>query len=102
VKITKPEQQYRQKAKEAKTVETHQAQGAFSSAGQGPRQVQGGGDTAPVTVRRQNPKVGRNDPCPCGSGKKYKYCCGRNAYGVYPIKEAVLRSPFVHHRKVGF
>jgi len=23
------------------------------------------------------PKVGRNDPCPCGSGKKYKYCCGR-------------------------
>ena len=23
-------------------------------------------------------KIGRNDPCPCGSGKKYKYCCGRN------------------------
>ncbi|MBN2463987.1 MAG: SEC-C domain-containing protein, partial [Dehalococcoidia bacterium] len=22
-------------------------------------------------------KVGRNDPCPCGSGKKYKHCCGR-------------------------
>ena len=31
------------------------------------------------TVRRDQPKVGRNDPCPCGSGKKYKYCCGRNA-----------------------
>jgi preprotein translocase subunit SecA len=30
------------------------------------------------TVRRETPKVGRNDPCPCGSGKKYKYCCGRN------------------------
>jgi preprotein translocase subunit SecA len=29
------------------------------------------------TVRRATPKVGRNDPCPCGSGKKYKYCCGR-------------------------
>ncbi len=28
-------------------------------------------------VRRQLPKVGRNDPCPCGSGKKYKRCCGR-------------------------
>jgi preprotein translocase subunit SecA len=26
---------------------------------------------------REQPKVGRNDPCPCGSGKKYKYCCGR-------------------------
>ena len=29
------------------------------------------------TVRRDKPKVGRNDPCPCGSGKKYKKCCGR-------------------------
>ncbi len=28
-------------------------------------------------VRRQGPKIGRNDPCPCGSGKKYKKCCGR-------------------------
>ncbi|WP_419486513.1 SEC-C metal-binding domain-containing protein, partial [Hominenteromicrobium sp.] len=25
----------------------------------------------------KGPKVGRNDPCPCGSGKKYKKCCGR-------------------------
>ena len=31
------------------------------------------------TVRNEGPKVGRNDPCPCGSGKKYKNCCGRNA-----------------------
>ena len=31
------------------------------------------------TVRREQPKVGRNDPCPCGSGKKYKHCCGRTA-----------------------
>ncbi len=30
-----------------------------------------------VQVKRSTPKVGRNDPCPCGSGKKYKYCCGR-------------------------
>ena len=30
-----------------------------------------------ITVRRTMPKVGRNDPCPCGSGKKYKNCCGR-------------------------
>ena len=26
---------------------------------------------------RKNPKIGRNDPCPCGSGKKYKHCCGK-------------------------
>ena len=31
------------------------------------------------TVVNQGPKVGRNDPCPCGSGKKYKNCCGKNA-----------------------
>ena len=30
-------------------------------------------------VKRKNAKVGRNDACPCGSGKKYKQCCGRNA-----------------------
>jgi preprotein translocase subunit SecA len=29
-----------------------------------------------VTIRRDTPKVGRNDPCPCGSGKKYKHCHG--------------------------
>ncbi len=27
--------------------------------------------------RREQPKIGRNDPCPCGSGKKYKKCCGK-------------------------
>jgi SEC-C motif-containing protein len=29
----------------------------------------------PAPVRSAHPKVGRNDPCPCGSGKKYKHCC---------------------------
>ena len=28
--------------------------------------------------KRKGEKIGRNDPCPCGSGKKYKNCCGRN------------------------
>ncbi len=31
----------------------------------------------PQTQRHEAPKVGRNDPCPCGSGKKYKKCCGK-------------------------
>ena len=31
-----------------------------------------------VTVKNTTKKVGRNDPCPCGSGKKYKNCCGKN------------------------
>ncbi|WP_280546724.1 MULTISPECIES: preprotein translocase subunit SecA [unclassified Halomonas] len=34
-----------------------------------------GADGRPL--RREGPKVGRNDPCPCGSGKKYKQCCGK-------------------------
>jgi preprotein translocase subunit SecA len=29
-------------------------------------------------VKRVEPKTGRNDPCPCGSGKKFKKCCGAN------------------------
>ena len=32
----------------------------------------------PTTVVREGKKVGRNEPCPCGSGKKYKQCCGKN------------------------
>ena len=32
-------------------------------------------ENKPVTYKRERPKVGRNDPCPCGSGKKYKNCC---------------------------
>jgi SEC-C motif-containing protein len=34
------------------------------------------GHVVPQTIVRTGPKVGRNDPCPCGSGKKYKHCCG--------------------------
>jgi preprotein translocase subunit SecA len=40
-----------------------------------PREASGGTDEV-QTVRREGPKVGRNDPCPCGSGKKYKKCHG--------------------------
>jgi preprotein translocase subunit SecA len=35
--------------------------------------------TLDLPIRRSMPKVGRNEPCPCGSGKKYKNCCGRVA-----------------------
>ena len=40
---------------------------------------QGGGDARQKTVKRDAPKVGRNAPCPCGSGKKYKKCHGVSA-----------------------
>jgi len=37
------------------------------------------GERTPAKPIRVQQKVGRNDPCPCGSGKKFKYCCGRHA-----------------------
>ena len=37
------------------------------------------GETVVKQIRLEKPKVGRNEPCPCGSGKKYKKCCGKNA-----------------------
>jgi preprotein translocase subunit SecA len=62
---------------------SHSSFGAFSGGGTASRSggqnaalrnsAQGGS----VTVVRSQPKVGRNDPCPCGSGKKYKHCHGR-------------------------
>ncbi len=39
----------------------------------------GGDGSLSGTPKRAAQKVGRNDPCPCGSGKKYKHCCGKNA-----------------------
>jgi preprotein translocase subunit SecA len=49
----------------------------------GPRYIEhrgtttgGNGDGKPAPVRREGRKIGRNEPCPCGSGKKYKRCCG--------------------------
>ena len=36
----------------------------------------GGADEKQEVAQRVSEKVGRNDPCPCGSGKKYKKCCG--------------------------
>jgi preprotein translocase subunit SecA len=57
---------------------SHGSMGAFGGLGSGQRPGAEGrpqGDV--VTVVRSYPKVGRNDPCPCGSGKKYKHCHGR-------------------------
>ncbi len=50
--------------------------------GEKPAAVLEGGRLLPgkvETFRRAAPKVGRNDPCPCGSGKKFKKCCGKVA-----------------------
>jgi preprotein translocase subunit SecA len=63
----------------------HGSIGAFAGGGEGSGATGGGRPAGPsarsepqaATVIRTYPKVGRNDPCPCGSGKKYKFCHGR-------------------------
>ncbi len=61
---------------EAQEVKLERKQTFVLSRGEGAQT--GGGETESgkgVTFRREGKKVGRNDPCPCGSGKKYKKCC---------------------------
>ncbi|MDO4569427.1 MAG: SEC-C metal-binding domain-containing protein [Planctomycetia bacterium] len=65
---------------------THEEAGsAVQSTGQGSIQeeqqaaIEGSQDKKRVPIKNVGPKVGRNDPCPCGSGKKFKKCCGKNS-----------------------
>ena len=78
VDVTKILMNIRQQG-EAKRQETVKITGAALEA---IHSVDGGskiGTDVDRTIRNEGPKVGRNDPCPCGSGKKYKNCCGKNA-----------------------
>ena len=61
-------------AAKRKVVESHKEISSFDKSGGGNQ-----GSQAPVTVVRTTKKVGRNEPCPCGSGKKYKHCHGKDA-----------------------
>ena len=65
-----PERRHRQVAHREQKAEVSGLGGERKEAQHSP------GSTTPTTVRRSTPKVGRNDPCPCGSGKKYKKCHG--------------------------
>lgn len=67
--------QVRQMNTQHTAVEAFNGATARQAANSSPMAQQRQGDS--VTVVRSTPKVGRNDPCPCGSGKKYKQCCGR-------------------------
>jgi preprotein translocase subunit SecA len=57
------------KTKTSRTSDEEMARRAAESVSQG--------SSKPETIRRHDKKVGRNEPCPCGSGKKYKHCHGR-------------------------
>ncbi len=82
VKIQKaPERPLVASAAPASMQASHNAMGQFavSSSSGGGGNDRGGDASRPQSaqVKRTVPKVGRNDPCPCGSGKKYKYCHGK-------------------------
>ena len=59
---------------------SHAAAGAYDTrpVEEGGTQSPGRAKTKAAPIKREGKKVGRNDPCPCGSGKKYKNCCGKN------------------------
>ncbi len=57
------------------TTQEHRELSSFEKKG-GAWYFTNGKNLPPRPVTRSAPKVGRNDPCPCGSGKKYKKCCG--------------------------
>jgi preprotein translocase subunit SecA len=83
VQIQREEELPEFKHKQRQLVASHPGDGQGGAAAGAAQQQAGGGAAAAAdaggkqqTVRRQEPKVGRNDPCPCGSGKKYKKCHG--------------------------
>jgi preprotein translocase subunit SecA len=68
--------------------------GGFGAASQemAAQSEHGGADFKPVeTIRRDKPKVGPNDPCPCGSGRKHKKCCMRRRGGSTPPAGAAAK-----------
>jgi preprotein translocase subunit SecA len=72
-----PEQAQQMRVTQARSQNMAFAEGAQASNAGLPSQasVPKAGKNEPI--KRSTPKVGRNDPCPCGSGKKYKNCCGQ-------------------------
>jgi preprotein translocase subunit SecA len=80
VTIEEPDGAKRRRAPIGSGTASHSAVSMFG--GRAPSGGRSGGEAREATpqaaqVKRSLPKVGRNDPCPCGSGKKYKHCCGR-------------------------
>lgn len=77
VRITAGPAEHARAASPASVQAAHRQVGQFGAVQAPASASQAGGGNRPVQVKRTVPKVGRNDPCPCGSGKKYKHCCGR-------------------------
>ena len=70
-------EQQQQRQAQARQLQFQHAEAGGLPAGEPEPQPEPGSPMAQVPVHREGPKVGRNDPCPCGSGKKYKHCHGQ-------------------------
>jgi preprotein translocase subunit SecA len=78
VRIQTPEERQSKPAAPVSVATSHDQVGQFGGAGAGATStVSSASKPEGATVVRAGDKVGRNDPCPCGSGKKYKHCHGR-------------------------
>ena len=69
----------RYQAKDKKKPTDHYERSLFEKENGDWKFVDAEGAESGTPIRRAEPKIGRNDPCSCGSGKKYKKCCGVNA-----------------------
>ncbi|RKX20815.1 MAG: preprotein translocase subunit SecA [Candidatus Zixiibacteriota bacterium] len=93
LQVNIPDKSRSERRKELESASTSHADSTgmgFAGGGSQKPDIQGGQGSNPMaqasqsgkqtrTIKRQQPKVGRNDPCPCGSGKKYKKCHGANS-----------------------
>jgi preprotein translocase subunit SecA len=73
------QQQRRQAEAQARTMQFQHAEAGGFAAGEPPADADPAASVAHMPQQREAPKVGRNDPCPCGSGKKFKQCHGKLA-----------------------
>jgi preprotein translocase subunit SecA len=73
------QQQRRQAEAQARTMQFQHAEAGGFAAGDPPADADRDAAGTHMPQLREAPKVGRNDPCPCGSGKKFKQCHGKLA-----------------------
>ena len=71
------EQQRREEAEREKLAFEHAQASSMAAEGEAPAEPAGAAQCPGSPFTREQPKVGRNEPCPCGSGKKYKQCHGK-------------------------
>ncbi len=76
--IAETERELHEKGVDDKSEDEDVGQAARTTGRRGAKARTAGDGPTTAPIKRERPKVGRNDPCPCGSGKKYKKCHGKD------------------------